>query len=401
MQTFLDKAFRDTADGREAEKILRSCVHCGFCNATCPTYQLLGDERDGPRGRIYLIKEMLEHNRATRETQLHLDRCLTCRSCETTCPSGVDYNRLLEIGRKQVEKKVPRPATERLQRKLLLETVPDPQRLQPLLKLGNLARPFLPGTLQNKMPRLAGRHEPWPDKRHDRSVLLLQGCVQSVTHPQINAAAAKVLDRAGISALPASGCCGALSQHMSQEEQARGSARCNIDSWWPLVEAGAEAVLLTASGCAPTVMDYGRLLENDPVYAEKAATLSTLAMDISEFLEGLDREALKPADLPGGPIAFHSPCSLQHGLKRPGRVEKLLGELGFELTPIADPHLCCGSAGSYSILQKELAEQLRVNKVRNLEAGSPILVATANIGCLQHIQGGTSLQVLHWVQLLA
>lgn len=401
MQTFIHPSLRDTPEGKEAEEILRSCVHCGFCNATCPTYQLLGDERDGPRGRIYLIKEMLEHGTATRETQSHLDRCLLCRSCETTCPSGVQYHRLLEIGRELADKYVDRPLAERVLRKSLLETVPEPARLKPLLKLGKLARPALPASLQKKLPRAATHREPWPDGRHDRKVLLLEGCVQSVTHPGINLSAARVLDRLGVSALPAAGCCGALAQHLPAAERARETARRNIDTWWPLIEDGAEAVLLTASGCAPTVMDYGRMLEDDNSYAERAAKIASMAKDISEFIERFDTELLKPASPPESPVAYHAPCSLQHGLKRPGRVEKLLNGLGFELTPVADAHICCGSAGSYSILQKELSERLLRDKLRNLEAGSPSLIVTANIGCLAHLQGGTSLDVRHWIELLA
>ncbi len=400
MQTKIDRALRDTPEGREADRILRSCVHCGFCNATCPTYQLLGDERDGPRGRIYLIKEMLEHNRATRETQVHLDRCLTCRSCETTCPSGVQYHRLLDIGRTLVDQQVERPLADRLQRRILLETVPEPARLEPLLKLGTLARPLVPASLRGKLPRVAATPAPWPETVHDRKVILLQGCVQSLTHPQINAAAATVLDRLGVSAIPGDGCCGALSQHLPAEKQTLETARRNVDRWWPLVETGAEAVLLTASGCAPTVMDYGRLLENDPDYAERAGKISALAMDISSFLEQQDLDALDPSP-PGGAIAFHAPCSLQHGLKRPGRVEALLRGLGFKLTPVADAHICCGSAGSYSILQRELSKRLLEEKLRHLQGGDPELIATANIGCLQHIQGGTPLRVVHWIELLA
>lgn len=401
MQTRIDKALVETPGGREAEKILRSCVHCGFCNATCPTYQLLGDERDGPRGRIYLIKEMLEHNRATRETQVHLDRCLTCRSCETTCPSGVQYHRLLEIGRSLVEQHVKRPLAERLQREALLRIVPEPARFAPMVKLGKLARPLLPGSLKNKLPQVAQDVEPWPETQHGRSVLLLQGCVQSVTHPRINAAAARLLDRLGVLALPASGCCGALAQHLAEEEQTLETARRNIDNWWRLVEGGAEAIVLTATGCAPTVYEYGRLLENDPAYAEKAARVSALAMDISQYVEQQDLSGFQAPGMPPGAIAFHSPCTLQHGLKRPGRVEALLQGLGFELTPVADAHLCCGSAGSYSILQAGLSAKLLANKLKNLEAGEPALIATANIGCLQHLQGGTGLRVVHWVELLA
>ena len=400
MQTFIHPALKDTAEGREAERILRACVHCGFCNATCPTYQLLGDERDGPRGRIYLIREMLQTNHATRETQVHLDRCLTCRSCETTCPSGVQYNQLLEIGRSLVEEKVPRPAYERLQREVLLQSLPRPERLKPVLKLARWAKPLLPAEVGKSVPDSLPRSEPWPFRDHQRRVLLLQGCVQSVTHPEINLAAARVLDRLGVQAIAAAGCCGALSHHLSREEQALASMKNNIDSWWPHVESGAEAVLLTASGCAPTVKDYGRLLATEPEYAEKAERLSSLAMDISQYLERQDLAAfLQPANSERK-IAFHSPCSLQHGLKASGRVERLLAGLGFELTPVRDAHLCCGSAGTYSILQSELSGALLERKLENLEAGKPALIATANIGCLAHLQSGTKLIVKHWIELL-
>jgi glycolate oxidase iron-sulfur subunit len=400
MQTFLDRTFLETPEGREADRILRSCVHCGFCNATCPTYQLLGDERDGPRGRIYLIKQMLENGKATRETQLHLDRCLTCRSCETTCPSGVEYHRLLEIGRAEVERRVERPLSERIQRAGLLHTVPEPGRLGPLLSLARVMKPFLPSGIAEAVPADGPKLDTWPAGGHARKVLLLQGCIQSVTHPQINAATARVLDRLGVEAIPAGGCCGTLAQHLSAGEKAREAVRRNIDAWWPLFEAGAEAVILTATGCAPAVQDYGRLMENEAGYAERAARLSAVAMDISAYLEQQDLSVLGTPGEALGPVAFHSPCSLQHGLKSPGKVEALLAGLGFELTAVPDSHLCCGSAGTYSILQRDLSQQLLKNKVRALESGRPELIATANIGCLAHIQGGTGLVVKHWIELL-
>ena len=399
MQTFLKESFRETPEGQEADDILRSCVHCGFCNATCPTYQLLGDERDGPRGRIYLIKEMLENNTASRETQLHLDRCLTCRACETTCPSGVRYNRLLEIGRAAAETLVERPLAERIQRGVLLETVPEPDRFRLLLKLGNLAKPLLPRDQRKSIPAVETTGPDWPSCTHPRKVLLLTGCAQSVTAPRINLAAARVLDRLGVHALPADGCCGALSHHLSKEERTLETIRRNIDAWWPEVERGAEALLLTASGCAPTVMDYGHLMRHDPDYADKAEAVSSLAKDISVFLESEDLQA--PDSTAGGKkIAYHSPCTLQHGLKRAGRVEAMLSRLGFELVPVRDAHLCCGSAGSYSVLQKDLSQQLLKRKLTNLENAQPELIATANIGCLLHLQSGTDLPVKHWIELL-
>ncbi len=400
MQTFLDKAFRETPEGREADRILRSCVHCGFCNATCPTYQLLGDERDGPRGRIYLIKEMLEHGRASRETQLHLDRCLTCRACETTCPSGVEYSKLLEIGRSVADRHVKRPLGEKILRKMILSTAPKPQRMMKLMPLARLAKPLLPRGLAGSVPTTHPDREPWPHAHHARKVLILQGCVQSVHRPEINHAAARVLNRLGIQAIPADGCCGALPHHLSAEEQTLETARRNIDRWWPLIEEGAESLLLTASGCATTVLDYGRLLADDPKYAKRAEKLSRCAMDISKFMAQEDLSLFhQPGDL-RPTVAFHSPCTLQHGLKSVGEVESLLREIGFELTVVADSHLCCGSAGTYSILQPELSEKLREKKVSNLQAGQPDLVATANIGCLAHLQKGTHLPVMHWIELV-
>ena len=401
MRTFLSEELKGTPEGREADEILRSCVHCGFCNATCPTYQLLGDERDGPRGRIYLIKEMLENDTATRETQLHLDRCLTCRSCETTCPSGVRYNRLLEIGRAAVEVRVERPLSERIQREAILRTVPEPDRFRLLLSVARLFRPLLPVALKKSVPASLPSCEPWPSVGQPRKVLLLEGCVQSVTAPRINLAAARVLDKLGIQALPAAGCCGALSHHLSREEQTLATVRGNIDRWWPAIEAGAEALVLTASGCAPTVIDYGRLLKHDPEYAEKAAQVASMALDISTFLEGQDLSLIRNTQADSPFIAFHAPCTLQHSLKRTGGVEAMLIRLGFRLATVPDAHLCCGSAGSYSILQKDLSGRLLKQKLMCLEKEQPAVIATANIGCLMHLQSGTERPVKHWIELLA
>lgn len=400
MRTFLSDELKETPEGREADEILRACVHCGFCNATCPTYQLLGDERDGPRGRIYLIKEMLETNTATRETQSHLDRCLTCRACETTCPSGVQYSRLLEIGRAAVESRVERPLTERIQREALLRTIPEPNHFRLLLGLANLARPLLTAAQKKTIPVIASTGRPWPSTAHKRKVLLLEGCAQSVIAPRINLAAAQVLDRLGIQALPAAGCCGALSHHLSQEERTEATIQKNIDRWWPAIEDGVEALVLTASGCAPTVMDYGRLLQHDPRYAKKADRLASIAQDISAFLEHQDLDVLGGTTGDESLIAFHSPCTLQHGLKRAGSVEALLSRLGFRLAAVQDAHLCCGSAGSYSILQKDLSQQLLHRKLECLEQDRPSVIATANIGCMMHLQSGTDLPVKHWIELL-
>jgi glycolate oxidase iron-sulfur subunit len=406
MQTRLADWIKDTPRGIEADAILRRCVHCGFCLATCPTYNLLGDELDSPRGRIYLMKQMLEGAPVTRRTQLHLDRCLTCRACETTCPSGVEYGKLVDIGRAVLEEKVARTPLDRLRRWFLARTLPTPGLFATALALGRLVRGVLPSALARRiLPRRAPGA--WPAARHARRMVALAGCVQPAMAPSINAAAARVLDALGVSLVEASGagCCGALPFHLDYQHDALAYARANVDGWWPHVEAGAEAIVVTASGCGTTVKDYGRLLRDDPAYAAKAARITELARDVSEVVAG-EREALagllarvaRPAALPR--VAFQSPCSLQHGLKLTGVVEALLGDAGYALTPVADAHLCCGSAGTYSLLQPELSKRLRRNKVRALESGDPQLIATANIGCLAHVAAGTSLPVLHWIELL-
>ena len=400
MQTNLAAFIKDTPEGREADGILRKCVHCGFCTATCPTYQLLGDELDGPRGRIYLIKQVLEGSDPTRKTQLHLDRCLTCRACETTCPSGVRYGRLADIGRVIVDEKVKRTPIERLMRYGLRLVLPYNSRFSPLLKIGQAVRPLLPGPLKRKVPPKQ-RARTWPEARHPRRVLVLDGCVQPAIAPDINAAAAVVLDRLGISLVrvPGQTCCGAVSHHLSAHQEGLDFMRRNIDAWWPRVEAGAEAILSTASACTAMIKEYGDLLAEDPDYADKAARISAVTKDLSQVLAAEDRSALGSSN--GPKVAFHSPCTLQHGQKLPRVVEKILSEAGFSLTPVPNAHLCCGSAGTYSILQPKLSEQLLKNKVAALEGGSPQVIATANIGCLAHLQSGSSLPVVHWIQLLA
>ncbi|MGH8548277.1 MAG: glycolate oxidase subunit GlcF [Methylococcales bacterium] len=401
MQTHLADFIRETEQGREAERILRSCVHCGFCNATCPTYQLLGDELDGPRGRIYLIKQVLEGQPATRKTRIHLDRCLTCRSCETTCPSGVRYGRLLDIGRAVIEKSVERSRLDRLVRKGLRLVIPFSARIRPVIELGRKALPLLPASLKRKVPNRTEITEAWPESRHQRKMLALNGCVQSAAAPQIDLAAARVLDRIGISLVrvPQGGCCGALSYHLSQKEEALNFVRRNIDAWWPWIESGTEAIVSTASGCGVMVKDYGELLKNDPDYADKARKVSMLAKDIAEVLSDRDRSGIE-----GNPetrVAFHSPCTLQHGQKINGLVEKILLDTGFTLCPVENPHLCCGSAGTYSILQKTLSDRLLAEKIKALEKGRPDIIATANIGCLLSIQSATELPVKHWIEVLA
>jgi glycolate oxidase iron-sulfur subunit len=403
METRLAATIKDTPEGVEAESILRKCVHCGFCSATCPTYQLLGDELDGPRGRIYLIKQVLEGAVATAKTQLHLDRCLTCRSCETTCPSGVQYGRLLDIGRGVVEKQVGRGSFTSLQRAALRTVVPAPALFGPLLKLGQLVRPLLPAALKQKVPARAAPARPWPQSHHPRRMLVLEGCAQPALSPATNAAAARVLDRLGIALLrvPQAGCCGAVALHLGAQEEALDAMRRNIDAWWPLIEGGVEAIVITASGCGTMVMDYAHALARDPAYAEKAQRVSALACDVSAIVitEKEKLKSLLPSSAAPRPkIAFHAPCSLQHGLKKKGAVEALLSEIGFDLTPVADAHLCCGSAGTYSILQPELSNRLRANKISALESGAPTAILTANVGCQSHLQAATRLPVRHWIE---
>ncbi|AOV15743.1 glycolate oxidase iron-sulfur subunit [Acidihalobacter aeolianus] len=399
MQTHLSQALLNTADGREAESILRACVHCGFCNATCPTYQLLGDELDGPRGRIYQIKQMLEGEPAGPQTRLHLDRCLQCRACETTCPSGVHYARLAEIGRAAIELQQPRGWRAALFRWGLRRVLPYTGRFAALLWLGRMAEPFIPRRIRPTLPQVrpAGA---WPRMRHDRTMLLLDGCVQPAATPLTNAATARVFERLGIRLERPSGqgCCGAVSYHLNAREEGLTHARRNIDAWWPAIEAGAEALVITASGCGLQVKEYGELLREDPAYAEKAARISALARDVAEVLTVEDLSSLPRGD--GRRVAFHAPCTLQHGQRQNGTVEGILRRLGYELTPVADAHLCCGSAGTYSILQPELSRQLRDGKLRALTAGEPEVIATANVGCQLHLQQGCNSHVRHWIELL-
>ncbi len=405
MQTSLADFIRDTPAGREAEAILRKCVHCGFCTATCPTYQLLGDELDGPRGRIYLMKQVLEGAAPTARTQLHLDRCLTCRACETTCPSGVEYHRLVDIGREVVSSRVTRPAGQRFLRFALREFLSRGWLFGPAYKLGQFFRPLLPASLKAKVLP-AQKSVPATRRDHPRRMLMLAGCVQPGMSPNINAATARVLDRLGIATLEAdgAGCCGAVRMHLDDHEGARADARRNIDAWWPHIEQGAETVIITASGCGAHVREYAHLLEGDPAYAAKAARVTLLSRDIGEVIaaEKDPLSALLQQSAAAGrrKIAFHSPCSLQHGLRVRGAVEEILQAAGFELTPVADGHLCCGSAGTYSVLQPEISLQLRDNKLACLSAGAPSAIASANIGCIAHLQGGTATPVAHWIELL-
>ncbi|PJX14954.1 glycolate oxidase iron-sulfur subunit [Halomonas sp. 141] len=405
MQTHFTDADRQKPHIQEAERILRTCVHCGFCNATCPTYQLLGDERDGPRGRIYLMKELLESrdddDQVTEETRLHLDRCLTCRNCETTCPSGVEYHKLLDIGRAEIERRVPRSAAERAQRYALRKMLVDPKRFKALLSLGQTFKPLVPGKLRSKMPPAPVDAGQRPDsQRHARKVLILEGCVQPGLSPNTNAATARLLDRLGISVTPISeaGCCGAIDFHLNAQEAGRQRMRANIDAWWPHIEQGAEAIVQTASGCGAFVKEYADMLKDDPAYAEKARRVSALARDIVEILRDEPLETLQLKEHQR--LAFHCPCTLQHAQKLNGAVESVLSQLGFTLAPVKDAHLCCGSAGTYSVTQPELATQLRDNKLNALEAGNPEVIVTANIGCQTHLASANRTPVRHWVEVV-
>ena len=408
MQTNLAPEFQGTADGLAAEAILRKCVHCGFCTATCPTYQLLGDELDGPRGRIYLIKQVLEGQPPTRKTQQHLDRCLTCRNCETTCPSGVDYGHLVDIGRKLVDERVARPAAEKALRWALKEGLPSPL-FAPAMKLGQAVRGLLPAKLKNKVPA-AQDAGVWPTRTHARKVLMLAGCVQPAMQPNINSATARVLDAAGIEVVLAAkaGCCGAVKFHLNDHDGAKAEMRRNIDAWWPHMQdgTGVEALVMNASGCGVMVKDYGHALRDEPQYAAKAQRVSELTRDLSELLPELVplllpalRNRLQSA--PAQQITFHPPCTLQHGQQLRGGVEKHLGDLGFKINVAScEAHLCCGSAGTYSVLQPELSYALRDRKLANLAQMQPDTIVSANIGCITHLQSGTATPVRHWVEVL-
>ncbi|WP_426416668.1 glycolate oxidase subunit GlcF [Aestuariirhabdus sp. LZHN29] len=400
MKTQISKEYRDSADGQEADAILRSCVHCGFCTATCPTYQELCDERDGPRGRIYLIKQLLEGGEVSEKTQTHLDRCLTCRSCETTCPSGVKYGRLLDIGRGILEQKLPRSASQRALRWGIRQILPYRNRFGGLLKLGQAVRPLLPASLKAKVPP-PQVSSPWPSSSHPRRMVALQGCAQPAATPNTLAATARVLDRLGITlvTVPEAGCCGAVSYHLAAQQEGLDSMRRNIDAWWPAVEAGAEAIVITASGCGAMVEEYGYLLRDDPRYAAKAQRISEICRDISQVLA---QEDLSVLALPtgSGRIAFHCPCTLQHALKQTNTVQQILRNAGFDLTHTRDNHLCCGSAGTYSILQPEMSQKLLSNKLKALTVDNPDRIVTANIGCQLHLQSRATQPVSHWIELL-
>lgn len=412
MDTKLADWAKNSPDGQEAEAILRRCVHCGFCTATCPTYQLLGDELDSPRGRIYLIKQVLEGKAVTRKTQEHLDRCLTCRNCESTCPSGVEYGHLIDIGRKLVDERVERPMAERLKRDSLKALMNNKRLFNTAMAMGRAVRPLVPGSLRNKITpkRKAGE---WPRRSHDRKVILLNGCVQPGMLPSIDTATARVLDFLGVQSVVAqgSGCCGAVKFHLNDQEGGLSQMKMNIDAWWSLVASRqVEAIVMNASGCGVTVREYGHHLRNDPHYATRAQKISALCMDISEYIsrfggdrltalrQRLDESRARKGDSPT--LAFHPPCTLQHGQQVKGVTEQLLTQLGFELKPVAQSHLCCGSAGTYSVLQPELSEQLKRNKLAALSENKPDCIVSANIGCISHLASGTSTPVLHWIEAI-
>ncbi len=402
METRLSPEFAGTPDGQQAEAILRACVHCGFCTATCPTYQLLGDELDGPRGRIYLIKQVLEGEAPTRSTQLHLDRCLTCRNCETTCPSGVAYGQLVDIGRRVVDAQVERPMVEQARRWALREGLTSPL-FGPAMKLGQVLKPLVPKALKDKVP-VAKPAGVWPTREHARKVLMLAGCVQPAMAPNINAATARVLDAVGVQSLLAegAGCCGAIRQHLNDHDGALADMRRNIDAWWPQVECGmVEAIIVNASGCGVLVKDYGHELRHDPAYADKAARIAQLARDPIEFLaEQSQQLAALMRRKPAENLAWHPPCTLQHGQRLGGQVEALLRGLGFTVSLPTESHLCCGSAGTYSVLQADLSKQLRERKLKHLAHLAPQRILSANIGCIQHLQSGTTMPVQHWLEFL-
>jgi len=400
MQTALADFIKNSPDGPIADKILRSCVHCGFCTATCPTYQLLGDELDGPRGRIYQIKQLFEGAAPTHSMQVHLDRCLTCRSCETTCPSGVTYHTLLDLGREHLEKLQPRPISQRIFRATLRTVFATPKRFGPLLAMARLARPMLPRKLRNKVlptPRRIAE----PTQQTERTMLVLDGCVQPALAPQINQSMRRILAHLKINLVTVNpgSCCGALPHHLSDSEKAREMAKANIDAWMPWVEKGAEAIVVTASGCGAQVKDYPSLLAHDATYLEKAKKITALAKDPVEILAAEDLSHL-PLTPSSELTAVHTPCTLQHALKLDGLIETVMQQLGYNLTTVAEGHLCCGSAGTYALTQPELSQQLRTKKLAALSVNKPARIVTANIGCLSHLQDGEAPPVIHWVDLL-
>lgn len=402
MHTNIHQVFAKSSSLDEAKQILAKCVHCGFCTATCPTYQELKDERDGPRGRIYLIKQFLETGTISEKSRTHLDRCLTCRSCETTCPSGVEYGRLIDISRALSEAHLPRKASDKLMRWTLGRVLPNTGVFGTLLSAGRVAKPVLPKLLKDKIPAKRTA-KPWPSNSHSRVMITLAGCAQPVTAPNTNAAAARVLDKLGISLIeaPKAGCCGAVNHHLSETEKGLAAMRANIDAWWPAIEAGAETIVMTASGCGAMVQEYGHLLAEDVNYRDKAQRISEMCKDISQVLIEEDLTPLgTAANSSAGKVAYHCPCTLQHAMGQGGHVEQILTKMGVDLGRTKDKHLCCGSAGTYSILQPKLSKQLLGNKIKALSVDSPERIVTSNIGCQLHLETAASVAVDHWIELV-
>jgi len=402
MHTPLPASQRNDPNAREAAELIKSCVHCGFCLPACPTYQLLGDELDSPRGRIYLIKQMAEGNAPGPITEAHLDKCLTCRSCESACPSGVQYGRLIDLGRDMLGERTARTPASAMTRALLGSLLSNRRFFGGLLRLGRALRPFLPQVLASRVPaaRAAG---PWPPARHRRRMIVLEGCVQPALQPDIDAAAARLLDRVGISLIRVKSgvCCGALNHHLGRGAAAIAQMKHNIDAWTPQLDTGVEAIIITASGCGVLVKDYGYHLRDDAGYAQKAARISAAARDVCEVLTPPDIANAGIRDGAGVRVAWQSPCTLQHGQKIRGRVESLLAAAGFEVLEPAESTRCCGSAGTYSMLQADISNQLRDLKLQTLQAESPDVIVTANIGCLTHLGACAAVPVRHWVEIMA
>ncbi|MCQ9618196.1 glycolate oxidase subunit GlcF [Paenalcaligenes niemegkensis] len=406
MQTVLSEEFIGTAEGEKAKEVIANCVHCGFCNATCPTYQILGDELDGPRGRIYLMKEMFEGKPVSEITQQHLDRCLTCRACETTCPSGVKYSELVDVGRRVMERKVERPLTERVKRWGLKEMVARPAVFSRAAAVGYTLKPLLPQSLKELLPDRPAKGRAEPTRTHARIMLVLDGCVQPSLTPQTNSAAIRVLDALGITLkrVPRAGCCGAVRHHLNDLEGAKTDARRNIDAWWPFIQSDqAEAIVSTASGCGVQLEHYADLLADDPDYAEKAQKIAGLSLDISLILQNellaVDARTLPQTSSPLK-IAVQEPCSFQHALRNKASISALLTRFGHTPVPVRDGHLCCGSAGTYSVLQPELSEQLRTNKIEALQVSSPDMIVTANVGCYGHLAAKAPIPIKHWIEVV-
>lgn len=398
MQTKLSARVLATPSGRRADEILRACVHCGFCNATCPTYQLTGNELDGPRGRIYLIKDVLERDEGSKIAQQHLDRCLTCRACETTCPSGVAYGELAEIGRARLEVEVPRGVVERAVRWWMLTVMPRRDLFALFVRLGNMFRGILPRVLARAVPH-PGAARVWHTQPSTRRVLLLEGCAQAVVTPQVNAALAQILSRCGVEAIRTSAerCCGSLPLHLGAQDRARLTMTANVNAIYEAAQ-GCEAIISSASGCGVTIKEYDRLLAGDDALATRARWVAEHTRDAAEFVSTLalptSTRSMRRR------VAWHSPCTLQHGQHVTGVVERVLRSAGFDLVAVSDAHLCCGSAGTYSVLQSQMAERLLENKVAGLTIDAPDVIATANIGCALHIAHGTSVPVVHWIELI-